>query len=89
MEALRISSYVIIIPLDEQHEKYMLVHGYTGAIDIVDRSVIKFLYEGDWHQQSKSLLDNLVKRGYLTTRTKEEEQNYVHQVANILLNVIS
>ena len=85
MEVLRKSSYMIITPLDEQHEKYMLVHGYTGAIDIVDRNVVKFLHEGDWNQQSKSLLDNLVKRGYLTTKTKEEEQDYVHQAASILL----
>lgn len=40
MEKLRISSYVIPIKLEDEINKYMLMHGYTGAIDIVGEEVV-------------------------------------------------
>lgn len=33
MDTLRTSSYTIPIKLDSEEGKYMLIHGYTGAID--------------------------------------------------------
>lgn len=35
MENLRTSSYMIPVKLEKEEGKYMLIHGYTGAIDIV------------------------------------------------------
>ncbi len=36
MGILRTSSYMIPVKLEKEEGKYMLIHGYTGAIDIVD-----------------------------------------------------
>lgn len=41
--ALRVSSY--IIPTQVADDKYMLVHGYSGAVDIVCGEIGKFLSE--------------------------------------------
>lgn len=35
METLRTSSYLIPVKLEDEEDKYMLIHGYTGAIDVV------------------------------------------------------
>lgn len=35
----RVSSYVISIKLEESNGKYLLIQGYTGAIDIVKESI--------------------------------------------------
>lgn len=42
MENLRISSYIIPVKLDCDHEKYFLIHGYTGAFDIVGTDIKDF-----------------------------------------------
>lgn len=36
MKDLRLSSYTIPVKLEAEEDKYFLVHGYTGAIDIVE-----------------------------------------------------
>ena len=41
MEKLRLSSYTIPVRLEGNEGKYMLVHGYTGAIDIVEGNIWK------------------------------------------------
>ena len=41
METLRTSSYLIPVKLEDEEGKYMLIHGYTGAIDIVSESMLK------------------------------------------------
>lgn len=41
METLRTSSYLIPVKLESEPGKYMLIHGYTGAIDIVTESLLK------------------------------------------------
>lgn len=40
METLRTSSYIIPVKLESEEGKYMLIHGYTGAMDIVSESVV-------------------------------------------------
>ena len=40
----RKSSYVIPVCLDKKGGKYMLVHGYTGALDLVPEAVA-FLFD--------------------------------------------
>ncbi len=37
MEKLRISSYVIPIKLEDEINKYMLMHGYTGLLILLGR----------------------------------------------------
>lgn len=45
MENLRVSSYIIPVKLENENGKYMLLHGYTGAIDIVDEDLAIYLRE--------------------------------------------
>lgn len=86
METLRTSSYIIPIKLDKDN-KYMLIHGYTGAIDIVDKSLANQLITlQEIHQKtfSAELLTFLKKRGYITDKTEEDEYNYVSRVVRTL-----
>ena len=39
MENIHLSYYTIPVKLEDEENKYLLVHGYTGAIDIVDGSI--------------------------------------------------
>jgi uncharacterized protein len=41
---LHTSAYCIFVPLPEYPGEILLVHGYTGAYDLVDRDVAQFLY---------------------------------------------
>lgn len=52
MDTMRVSSYIIPTQVDD--DKYLLVHGYTGAIDIVGKEIGEFMqkHEGkdiEWH----------------------------------------
>src|SRR5437660_1150055 len=40
---LRASSYIIFVDLPEEREKMLLVHGYSGAYDLVSRKVATFI----------------------------------------------
>ncbi len=85
----RLSSYVICVEL-QNTDKCLLVHGYTGAIDIIDNKIVQYLkknrhsfYEVEFpffHQTWK----NLEKRGYITPKTQEQEITYVQRMANLL-----
>lgn len=39
----RVSFYTILVRLEDGLDKYMLLHGYTGAVDIVDKYVATYL----------------------------------------------
>lgn len=82
MDTLRTSSYVIPVKLENENGKYMLIHGYTGAMDIVSEGLlakINSVSSGDG--LSEKTLSTLQKRGYVTTKTKEEEYAYVARIA--------
>lgn len=71
---MHLSYYTIPVKLEDEENKYLLVHGYTGAIDIVDGSIWKELK--DYSSESTLSLEVtqlLQKRGYLTTKSKDEE----------------
>lgn len=79
---LRVSSY--IIPVKVEEDKYMLLHGYSGAMDIVDTSVVKLLSKKeavDETDLNEDLLQTLLKRGYLTRMSQEEENDYFRRIA--------
>jgi uncharacterized protein len=82
MEILRTSSYIISVKLENENGKYMLLHGYTGAIDIVSEELLAEINsvssENDFRENT---LQALIRRGYITTRTKEEEYAYVARTA--------
>lgn len=81
MEMLRRSSYVIPVKLDYEERKYMLIHGYTGAIDIVDEDLLTKINQISSHNCfSDEMLKTLSKRGYITTKTQEEEHKLVIKI---------
>lgn len=82
----RKSSYIIKIKL-ENEDRYLLVHGYTGAVDLVDAAIIEFLdkFQGvDRVRIKKSSIDMLKRRGYLTLLSHEEERDRVRVMAEII-----
>ena len=58
METLRTSSYIIPVKLESEEGKYMLIHGYTGAMDIVSESVVLCLkYNAEFNLQMQQNSD--------------------------------
>ncbi|MDR1668284.1 MAG: hypothetical protein LBS03_11455 [Bacteroidales bacterium] len=93
MSNYRFSSYAIPVKLEDEKDKYMLIHGYTGAIDIASAQLVSKIRSneniGENHDSlSKETLDALVKRAYLTTKTREEEEDYVRRFAKILHKLV-
>lgn len=84
MGTLRTSSYMIPVKLESEKGKYMLIHGYTGAMDIVSESIVLYLKNNEIKKISSLTLQVLQKRGYITNKTKEEEIEYVERVAQAL-----
>ncbi len=75
---------MIPIQLECDSSKYMLIHGYTGAIDIVTNKLASKLMQGNYIDGtafSNETLKVLIKRGYITTKSKEEEYNYAARLA--------
>lgn len=86
MSVLRTSSYTITVPLDK--EQCLLMHGYSGAMDVVDSYIAKALTNSE-HMLTDELVNTdicqqLQKRAYLTTKNEEEERQYVARLANAL-----
>lgn len=86
MEApLRTSSYLIPVKLESEPDKYMLIHGHTGAIDIATESLLKKIQSvASGTDLLSEMIDVLLKRGYITTKTQEEEYAYVARMATAL-----
>lgn len=85
MENLRTSSYMIPVKLEKEEGKYMLIHGYTGAIDIVTEELLAGIKNKSIvNSFSQETLKKLLERGYLTTRSDKEEYAYVERIANAL-----
>jgi uncharacterized protein len=68
----RVSNYTVFVPLHNKQE-YILVHGYTGALDLLDGKLAAMLHRraivGDAIRASDLDLDTMVyleNRGYLT-----------------------
>lgn len=87
MENLRVSSYVIPVKLEIEPDKYMLIHGYTGAIDIVNQKIVSFL-QAKMENSQQGIPDDclrvLQQRGYLTDRNVNEEYEHVSLLAEKL-----
>ena len=80
------SNYTIPIQLKNEENKYVLIHGYTGAMDVVTKSLydkLKMISTSS-NNLSSELLQTLIKRGYITTKTIEEEYAYVARIAKAL-----
>ena len=60
METLRTSSYMIPVKLEKEEGKYMLIHGYTGAIDIVDSELKEYLMKTKIIQKDSFIYSDLI-----------------------------
>lgn len=86
---VRTSSYIIYVKLHNS-TKQVIVHGYTGAVDIVSRSVALFLRKArhEFHdvagikELDPDTITALMRRGYLTRRLPREEQDYVMRLSS-------
>ena len=84
----RLSHYTICTQLDHSDGKYMLVHGYTGAIDIASESIATYLTSHDTLSPdsapfTENTWNTLVNRGYITTKTPDEEFAFVKRMADV------
>ena len=81
MGKLRLSYYTIPVPLTNNAGKLILVHGNTGAIDIISTRLYNLLKSDDCNAKiPDTLMENLKKRGYLTNKTIDEELEYTHKL---------
>ena len=65
---------MIPVRLEKEAGKYMLIHGYTGAVDIVSEELLtKIKSVSSGNNFSESTLQTLLKRGYVTTKTQAED----------------
>ena len=84
-ESLHKSYYTITVKLQAEDDKHMLIHGYTGAIDIVDSNIVNAMNaENISSVLSEDEISLLSQRGYLTNKIIEEEQSYVAHFADVL-----
>lgn len=76
---------MIPVKLEKEEGKYMLIHGYTGAADIATDDLLKKINEvSSGVDFPESLLQTLLKRGYVTTKSLEEEYAHVARIARAL-----
>lgn len=87
MEALKLSYYTIPVKLESEKDKYLLVHGYTGAIDIVTGDIWRQMIDFSANNLSADAVEFLQERGYLTVKSKKEEFEYVMKLANLFHQV--
>ena len=85
----RRSNYCIFVDLDGTDKKTMMLHAYTGAMDIVQAQIATFLKEHSMFEEeeinfSKDSLALLIARGYITTKSAAEEKDYVRRFAELL-----
>lgn len=88
----RVSKNNIYLKLKKDPEKYLLVQGYRGSFDVVDRSIAEALCNGEKNlEYLKTLSDEdreiLTKRGYLTSATEAEEEEIISKISDILNRV--
>ncbi|MTI86868.1 MAG: radical SAM protein [Balneolaceae bacterium] len=83
----RTSSYTIYVKLEDKENNYLLVHGYTGAIDQASANVVDFLQKnrvytkGDELPFSEATFNLLEERGYITEKSPMEEKETVKTMA--------
>ena len=89
---MRTSDYNIYVKLPHGRG-YLIVHGYTGAVDMVDESVVSFLKDRTEPRQNSTPLNSrppeetietLHARGYITAWAPHEEREFVFRLARRL-----
>ncbi|HIT39025.1 MAG TPA: radical SAM protein [Candidatus Caccoplasma intestinavium] len=85
---MRKSSYMTDVKVDGSND-HMLIHGYTGAIDLVNDKIVSFINSHDTFTESEfpysaKTWSALIQRGYITEKAEQEEYDYVAYMADIL-----
>ena len=85
----RRSNYCIFVDLEKAEGKTMMLHAYTGAMDIIQTPIAMFLkqhssFQDDEINFSKECLALLIARGYITTKSAAEEKELVGRFAELL-----
>ena len=80
------SIYTIVICVDNVRDKYLLIHGYTGAIDVVSKEVASLFFEENMDvplpdNLTEELFQTLIKRGYITMKNIQEEYLIANKIA--------
>src|ERR1700752_3411731 len=83
---MRPSGY--IVPMRLKNGNYLLVQGYTGAVDEVPENVAKLLKEKEVdeptcakHGVFQATFNKLASRGYITDKTKDQEIDHIKKIA--------
>jgi uncharacterized protein len=73
--------------VDDENKLYAILNGYTQTFDIVNEDVYRVLLQKkDVTHISEQTLDTLIKRGYLTTLTAEEEIELIKRLTDKMRN---
>ncbi|MFA5806241.1 MAG: radical SAM protein [Melioribacteraceae bacterium] len=90
---MRTSEYTIYTQIPNS-DQYILLHSYTGAVDLVTSNVVEFLKDQEKNSESKTknLVSDttkkaLIQRGYLTEMSVNQERERVKQIAEVLHRV--
>ncbi len=85
---MRASSYNIYVALND--DTYLIIQGYTGAVDKINAQVNDYLVSGGKIREniSELTIKTLIDRGYLTDRSPEEEREQLKRIAEIYHNRI-
>jgi len=85
---MRASDYNIYVKLDNNPNYYFLVQGYTGAIDLTKTEIALLLKKSknsdSFDQINSETLALLKKRGYITSKTKEEERKHLQNISGFV-----
>lgn len=79
MENYNLSNYSIFIELEKSDNQYMALHGYTGAVDLLEKEMVVYLKNNKENLVptsfpfSSNSWNALIKRGYITQKSKKEE----------------
>lgn len=85
---MRTSSYNIHVPINDSDD-YIIIHGYTGAVDKINAHVNDYLVSGGKSKGNISdlTIKKLVDRGYLTEMSPGEEREHLKKIADIYHNL--
>ncbi|WP_163192152.1 radical SAM/SPASM domain-containing protein [Clostridium thermarum] len=91
---MRVSNYIIPLKTKGKNDEFLLIHGYSGAIDVVSPDIYELLMSAKENPEELTKLthenlDILKKRGYVTDRSDSEEKDIFRRVATVLHQNIS
>lgn len=86
---MRTSSYNIVVKVDDKDGRYALLNSYTHAFDIVNQNVYQYLKTQDEKCGiSEETKEKLIKRGYITSLSEEDERELVKRFLNKIYDEI-